>query len=105
MIARTWRGAVRAKDGDEYLAYLHKTGLSEYTATPGNLGVLTLRRTRGDTTEFLLITLWESEKAIERFAGKDIGRAVYYPEDERYLVEHDDTVDHYEVVYQASQGA
>ena len=100
MIVRTWRGATREEDADTYLRYLEKTGLPEYRATPGNLGVLALRRVVGARAEFLLLTLWESEEAIRRFAGKDIGRAVFYPEDERFLVEKEDRVSHFEVVFQ-----
>jgi hypothetical protein len=44
MIARMWRGATKAEDGDAYLDYLHQTGFAAYRATPGNLGVLGLRR-------------------------------------------------------------
>ena len=99
MIARTWAGATRAADADAYLEYLHTTGFAEYQATPGNRGVLALRRIRGDRAEFLLLTLWESEDAIRRFAGNQIGRAVFYPEDERFLVARDEHVDHYEVVF------
>ncbi len=101
MIARIWRGATAAADGDVYLDYLEKTGLAEYRATPGNRGVLTLRRTVGGRAEFLLLSLWESEEAIRGFAGDDIGRAVYYPEDDRFLVERDDRIDHFDVVHQA----
>jgi heme-degrading monooxygenase HmoA len=99
MIARTWAGATRAADADTYLDYLHRTGLAEYRATPGNRGVVALRRIQGDRAEFLLLTLWESEEAIRRFAGDEIGRAVFYPEDERYLVARDEHVNHYEVVF------
>ena len=99
MIARTWAGATRAADADTYLEYLHRTGLAEYRNTPGNRGVLALRRVSGDRAEFLLLTLWESEDAIRRFAGDDIGRAVFYPEDERFLVARDERVNHYEVVF------
>jgi heme-degrading monooxygenase HmoA len=52
-----------------------------------------------DRAEFLLVSLWESEAAIRQFAGDDIEKAVFYPEDERFLVERDDHVSHYEVVY------
>jgi hypothetical protein len=31
------------------------------------------------------------------FAGDDIDRAVFYPEDDRYLIAKEDTVRHYEV--------
>lgn len=100
MIARTWRGFTKSEDSDAYLQYLHATGFAEYRATPGNLGVLGLRRIEGDRAEFLLLTLWESEAAIRRFAGDDITQAVFYPEDERFLVERDERVNHFEVVYQ-----
>lgn len=98
MMARTWRGATRAEDADAYVEYLEKTGFSEYRETPGNRGVLGLRRVVGDKAEFLLVTLWESEEAIRRFAGEDIERAVFYPEDDRFLVERDEHVNHFEVV-------
>jgi heme-degrading monooxygenase HmoA len=101
MIARTWAGATRAADADAYLDYLHATGLAAYRATPGNRGVLALRRVEGDRAEFLLLTLWDSEDAIRRFAGADIGRAVFYPEDERFLVARDEHVNHYEVAVRA----
>ncbi len=34
---------------------------------------------------------------IHGFAGEDISRAVFYPEDDRYLVQREDTVTHFEV--------
>src|SRR4051812_15693681 len=44
MLARVWKGATAAKDADTYLAYLEETGLAAYGDTPGNQGVLALRR-------------------------------------------------------------
>ncbi len=100
MIARTWRGATKAEDAETYLHYLHETGFTQYRATPGNLGVLGLRRVVDGRAEFLLLTLWESEEAIRRFAGDDISRAVFYPEDDRFLVDRDEHVNHFEVVFE-----
>jgi heme-degrading monooxygenase HmoA len=102
MIARTWRGATKAQDGEAYLGYLHRTGFAEYRKTPGNRGVLGLRRIVNDRAEFLLVSLWESEDAIRQFAGSDIEKAVFYPEDERFLVDRDNHVSHYEVVYDSA---
>jgi heme-degrading monooxygenase HmoA len=98
-IARSWRGATRATDAEAYLDYLHRTGLKSYRGTPGNLGVVALRRIRDDKAEFLLISYWESVEAVRRFAGETIEQAVFYPEDDRFLVERDNHVDHYEVVF------
>ena len=105
MIARTWAGATRAADADAYLNYLHTTGFAEYRGTPGNRGVLALRRVDGDRAQFLLLTLWDSEEAIRRFAGDDIERAVFYPEDDRFLVARDERVRHHQVVFQVEEVA
>lgn len=101
MIARLWGGKTRAHHAEAYLQYLHRTGLAEYRATPGNQGVLALRSVdaAADRAEFLLLTLWDSHDAIRRFAGADPERAVFYPEDDQYLVERDERVRHFEVVH------
>jgi heme-degrading monooxygenase HmoA len=96
-VARIWRGAVRAADREAYLEYLERTGIAEYRTTPGNRSVQVLRRDVGDRTEFVIVTVWDSRRAIAAFAGDDIERAVFYPEDDRFLVERDDTVTHHEV--------
>jgi heme-degrading monooxygenase HmoA len=98
LIARIWRGTVRAADQDAYYDYLQKTGLKEYAATPGNRGVYTLRRVSGGECEFLLLTLWDSWEAIKAFAGPDYEKAVYYPEDDKYLLDRGPKVEHYEVL-------
>ena len=97
MIARIWRGAVRQEDGDVYEQYIRDTGVAEYKATAGNLGVTMMRRQVGDRTEFMLLSLWESLDAVKAFAGEDYEEGVYYPEDDRYLVERDEKSSHWEV--------
>jgi heme-degrading monooxygenase HmoA len=98
MIARTWHGVTKASKADEYLDYLNKTGVPDYRSTKGNLGVYVLRRFVGNQAHFLLLTMWESEDAIKGFAGSDIEKAKYYPEDEEFLLELEPTVTHYDVM-------
>lgn len=97
MIMRIWRGWTRPEDAEEYAGYIVGTGLAEYMATPGNQGAHLVSRLDGDRTEFLTISLWDSREAIVAFAGDDIDRAVFYPEDDRFLVDREETVRHYEV--------
>lgn len=97
MIARIWRGAIRAQDADEYAAYVEETGIAGYRRTPGNRGAWLLRRTDGERTEIVTMSFWDSREAIEGFAGEDIEKAVFYPEDDRFLVERDLRVTHYDV--------
>ncbi len=99
MIARVWHGRVPAEKAEAYYAYLQRTGLADYAATPGNRGVWVLRRTEGDVVHYSLMTLWDSWRSIERFAGKDRDRARYYPEDADYLLACEPLVTHYEVLH------
>lgn len=98
MIARLWHGVTPAEKADSYYEFLKGTGLSDYAATPGNRGVHLLRRIDGDKAHFLTLTFWESEDAIKNFAGDDIEKARYYPEDPQYLLEMEPNVTHYEVL-------
>jgi heme-degrading monooxygenase HmoA len=97
MIARIWRGAVRAEDAQAYAEYVQQTGIEGYQRTPGNRGAWALWRIEGDRAEFVTVSLWESRAAIEAFAGQDIDKAVFYPDDDRFLIDRDLTALHYEV--------
>jgi len=97
VIARVWRGATTAEDGDAYAAYIEETGTTSARKLAGSRGTLVLRRVVGDRTEFQTILLFESLDDVRAFAGDDIEQAVFYPEDDRYLVDRDLSVSHYEV--------
>jgi heme-degrading monooxygenase HmoA len=98
MIARTWRGWTRREDSDAYVAYLLRTGIREYRATPGNRAAYILRREDGERIEFVTLTFWDSIETVKGFAGEDVDRAVFYPEDDRFLVERETTVRHFELI-------
>ena len=98
MIARTWRGAVRKDDADAYAEYMQDTGVAGYAGTPGNRGVYMLRRDLDDRCEYLMFSLWDSLEAVKAFAGEDHETAVFYPEDDSFLVERDEISSHFEVV-------
>ena len=54
-----------------------------------------VRRDLDEQTEFLMFTLWDSLAAVRTFAGQDYETAVFYPEDDRFLVERDPLSTHY----------
>ena len=97
VIARIWRGVVRTQDAPDYIEYVRETGIEHYRSTPGNLGAWILHRPIADKTEIVTFSLWESMDAVRGFAGDDPSQAVYYPEDDRFLIERGATVDHYDV--------
>ena len=96
MIVRTWRGWTRPDVAASYASYVRETGLRSYASTPGNLASAILTREDDGRTEFLVISFWESLASIEAFAGSDVSRAVFYPEDDAYLIDRDWHVNHYE---------
>lgn len=97
MIARIWRGATLESNAEQYMDYMKATGVKGCRATEGNRGVMVLRRTRQGQAEFMFVSLWESLDAIRRFAGDDVERAVYYPEDKQYLLVLEPKVEHWQV--------
>ena len=98
MIARIWHGRVPSSKADAYREVLERTGIPDYRRTPGNRGCWVLRRSEGEVTHYLLLTLWDSWDAIRAFAGDDVHQARYYAEDPDYLLELEPQVQHYEVL-------
>ncbi|MGH7530761.1 MAG: antibiotic biosynthesis monooxygenase family protein [Gemmatimonadales bacterium] len=104
MIARLWHGVTRVEHYDAYWAFLHARAIPDYRATPGNVGVRLFRRRDGARAHFLTLSYWTSLEAIRAFAGAEIERAKYYPEDATYLLEFEPTVQHYEVTESDAAG-
>lgn len=97
MIARIWHGITLDTVADDYLAFLRERAVPDYRAVPGNLSVQLLHRRDGRLAHFIIVTHWESRQAIEAFAGTDIEKAKYYPEDADFLLEYEPSVRHYQV--------
>lgn len=95
MIVREWRDRVPLAKLDEYLDHQRRTGLRDYAATAGNRGVLVLVEQGTDSATVVVLSLWTSMDAIRRFAGEDVERARYYPEDETYLLDRPERLRHY----------
>jgi heme-degrading monooxygenase HmoA len=99
VVARMWHGRVLTSRADEYYAYLTAAGIDKIEAIEGNLGAQVLRRTDGKTTEFTVISYWESRDAIKKFAGEDIEKTHFLPKDPQYLLEIEPKVKHFDVLY------
>lgn len=98
MIARMWHGRVPTSKAHAYREFLNRRAIPDYRAVPGNLSVHILERQEGEITHFVTLTFWENMEAIRGFAGEDVERAKYYPEDQDFLLEFEPGVLHYEVV-------
>ena len=98
MIARRWHGRVPAAMAEEYLRLMEEVGLPDYRSTAGNRRRLVPAPGGGDIVHVEMLTFWEDEAAIRRFAGDDMMLAKYYDFDPDFLLELETSVRHFEVI-------
>jgi hypothetical protein len=68
-----------------------------YRSATGNLGAcIAVRDLDDERAEIVTLSWWKDKQSIVAFAGNDIDRARYFPEDDRYLLTRPETVQHYE---------
>lgn len=89
MIARVWRGATRAADAGAYAAYVERCLEGERA--------LVLQRIDGERAEIETIIFFDSLDDVRAFAGEEVERARFYPDDDRYLTERELGVRHFDV--------
>jgi len=96
-ILREWRAEIRRELKTEYVEYVTTTGLAGYRSVDGNLGAaIAVRDLDAHRSEIVTLSWWKDEASIQAFAGEDITRARYYPEDDKYLLTRPETVQHYD---------
>jgi heme-degrading monooxygenase HmoA len=103
MVVRIWHGRTALALGDEYGAFLTERAIPDYRAIAGNVDVTILRRDDLDVSHFLTVTRWESEDAIRAFAGEEVLKAKYYPEDKDFLLEFEPEVQHFTIVASSTE--
>ncbi len=96
-IARVWHGKTSRADRASYLAFVKRAAVKEFKRAQGNRGAFILVRDSEDATEFLVISLWDSMKAVRKFAGDDPNKPVYLAQDSEYLLRLTSIVKHYKV--------
>jgi hypothetical protein len=98
MISRHWRGITKPGEAEHYLAHLRQHTFPQLERIDGFRGAAILKREVTNGIEFLVVTTWESNEAIRRFAGPLLNSAVVPPEAQAMMIEYDKDVVHYEVV-------
>jgi heme-degrading monooxygenase HmoA len=105
-ILREWRAEIRRALKQEYVDYVTATGIAEYRRAEGNLGaVIATRDLDSERSEIVTLSWWKNEASIQAFAGDEISRSRYYPQDHRYLLTYPETVQHYEATDPCQEGA
>jgi len=98
MIARIWQGITLTAKAEQYLEYLNTAVLPACQAAEGHEGLFILKEIRGELTYFLLLSLWTSDQALEKFTGGNAEEVNLSPEEKSLLVAYESSARHYEVL-------
>ena len=98
MISRHWRGIAKPGHAEAYLRHLRAETFPGLAAIPGFVEASVLRREIDGGIEFQVVTVWDSMKAIEAFAGPEVDAAVVPAAAQALLSSFDEQVCHFEVV-------
>jgi len=104
MVVRTWMAYAEPGNVRAYREHLTAFVLPALNKLPGFLGLELCQAERGDRTELLVISRWQSMAAVAAFAGPKPDRAVVEPGARAVLAEYDDFASHYEVTLDAPGG-
>ena len=100
MIVRMWHGKVDTSKADEYAEFMKERAAPDYGSVDGLKKLIFLRRNENNVAHFLLVTFWDSIASVKKFAGEQPEKAKYYPEDDQFLLEKEETSSLYEVFYE-----
>ena len=101
MITRMWRGWSRSDQADRYEQHYRSEVVATLRQVPGFRGARLLRRTIGEETEFVSLTLFDDLNAVRSFAGSDYETAVVAGAARSMLIRFDERVCHYETAFEA----
>lgn len=101
MIVRMWHGMVATSKADEYADFMQERAAPDYSSVPGLKKLMFLKSVQDDVAHFLLVTHWDSMESVKKFAGERPEKAKYYPEDDDFLLEKEETSALYEVFYES----
>ena len=97
MIARHWRGWTAPENADAYQELLSGTVLPGLKRISGYRGGYVLRRDVPEGVEFVVVNLFDSNEAVQQFAGPDYAVAQFEPEARRLLARIEPLATHYDV--------
>jgi hypothetical protein len=97
MIARHWRGWTETQNADAYEAHLKTKVLPALRALEGYRGGYLLRMDGPLEVEFVVVNMFDSIEAVQRFAGPDYTVPVFEPEARALLSRIETVAHHYEV--------
>lgn len=93
MLVRYFTATVARANAPKYYTFFRNTLTPELERIPGHRGALVLSNAdASDPIEITVLTFWESNEAVRRFAGDTPNRAVVEPEARALLASFNETV-------------
>lgn len=99
MIGRIWRGWASRENAKAYEEVFRTRVLPEVSGVEGCKGAYLLRTDVNEEVEFVVLTLFESIKAVQGFAGENYELAVVSPAAKEVLKRFEKRATHYEIIF------
>ena len=97
MVVRFWSARTTPAQAQVYLQHFSSEVLPALRKFAGYVSSSVLARPAESAVEILVMTVWQSNSAIDAFAGPDREAAVVAPEAAALLTDYDRRVRHFEV--------
>ncbi len=102
MLVREWKCTCPTETVDDFINYLNETGVKDTQSIDGCCGYKIMRRKQTPEIEITFITFWDTFEQMKVYAGKNLYKAVLYPEDHLYKITSDTEVKIYHIVAEGS---
>ncbi len=94
IVARIWHGRTPADKADAYVEWTKNTVVPDFQGLPGNLGMALYRKNEGSVSNITFVSYWKDMDAVKNFAGNDVGKARFYPNEKDMLLDGEENVKH-----------
>lgn len=103
MIVRVWKGWTEKANAEGYENLLRDVILPGIGNIKGHMGAQVLRHDGENECEFMVVNLFESMEAVERFTGNDKEGAVIEPEARALLSRVEPRAKNYDLRFQLTK--
>lgn len=98
MIAKICQRVISTGMADQYLEYVHRCIIPVYQQARGNVGLFVMKESRGELVYFLLLSFWDSDKALASFTKVHLDMMKPSAEEKDLLIAFESTAKSYKVI-------
>ncbi len=97
MIVQIWQGIALAANASQCQRFLNEQVLPSYQGVDGNLGIYLCQEVNDKLVNFLFLSIWVSQEALQKFTGLGIDAVIHSQGERKLMLTFEATTRNYEV--------